>query len=331
MATVADQVRDERTARIMLSMIADPDDAMTGAVVYQVGGVETLRLLESDLRVPTLGETEVQVWRSRLTPHLNLGVLATAEAYQQRGLTTLIYSDEHWPRSLADLGPRQPYLLWTKGATSLLSGSLADRVTITGSRAATRYGEHVAGALAADLSDEDRVIVAGGAYGIEGAARRGALAAGGHTVAVLATGIDQRYPSSNATMLNTIGDVGLLVTELPPATPPKRPFFLARHRVMAALSGASVVVEAAHRSGARNLVNEAAALGRPVGAVPGPVTSAASYGPNDMLRQGTASVVAHASDVLRLLDDQTVPVSRPTTANEFAPTSRRSEPPVPRL
>ena len=100
---------------------------------------------------------------------------------------------------------------------------------------------------------------------------------------------------------------------------------------MAALSGASVVVEAAHRSGARNLVNEAAALGRPVGAVPGPVTSAASYGPNDMLRHGTASVVAHANDVLRLLDDQTVPVSRPTTANEFAPTSRRSEPPVPRL
>lgn len=73
MATVADQVRDERTARIMLSMIADPDDAMTGAVVYQVGGVETLRLLESDLRVPTLGETEVQVWRSRLNSALEPG------------------------------------------------------------------------------------------------------------------------------------------------------------------------------------------------------------------------------------------------------------------
>ena len=70
MATVADQVRDERTARIMLSMIADPDDAMTGAVVHWVGGVETLRLLESDLRVPTLGEPEAQVWRSRLSPHL---------------------------------------------------------------------------------------------------------------------------------------------------------------------------------------------------------------------------------------------------------------------
>ena len=72
MATVADQVRDERTARIILSMIADPDDAMTGVVVYQVGGVETLCLLESDLRVPILGETEAQVWRSRLAPHLNL-------------------------------------------------------------------------------------------------------------------------------------------------------------------------------------------------------------------------------------------------------------------
>lgn len=100
---------------------------------------------------------------------------------------------------------------------------------------------------------------------------------------------------------------------------------------MAALSGASVVVEAAHRSGARNIANEAAALGRPVGAMPGPVTSAASYGPNDMLRHGTASLVAHANDVLHLLDDQTVPVSRPATAHVLAPTIRRSEPPTPRL
>ncbi|MBN8883046.1 MAG: DNA processing protein DprA, partial [Salana multivorans] len=82
---------------------------------------------------------------------------------------------------------------------------------------------------------------------------------------------------------------------------------------------------------ARNIANEASVLGRPVGAVPGPVTSAASYGPNEMLRHGTASLVAHANDVLRLLDDQTVPVSRPATAYVLAPASRRSEPPAPKL
>lgn len=331
MATVSEQVRDERTARIMLSMIADPDDVMTGVVVYQVGGVETLRLLESDLRVPILGETEALVWRSRLTPHLNLGVLATVDAYQQRGLTTLIYSDEHWPRSLADLGPRQPYLLWIQGASSLLLGKVTDRVTITGMPAATSYGEAVASDLAAGLSDEERIIVTGGSYGIERAAHRGTLAAGGQAVVIMGNGIDQRYPNYQKTMLNIIGDVGLLASEVPPVTPPCRQNLLARHRIMAALSGATVVVEAAARSGASNVVNEALALGRKVGAVPGPITSAASYGPNDMLRHGIASVVVHANDVLRLLDDQIVPVSRPATANEFVPTSQRSEPLLPRL
>ncbi|WP_297742112.1 DNA-processing protein DprA [uncultured Tessaracoccus sp.] len=248
MATVADQVRDERTARIMLSMIVDPDDPMTGKVVHWVGGRETLRLLESDLRVPTLGETEAEVWRSRFAPHLNLGVLATADAYQQRGMNTLTPSDDHWPKSLSDLGPRQTYLLWTKGATSLLSGSLSDRVTITGMRATTSYDEVVASDLASRLSDEERVIASGGAYGIEGAAHRGTLASGGHAVVVMGNGIDIRHLSMQTTMLNTIGDVGLLASEVPPATPPTRHNLLARHRIMAALSGATVMVEAPARS-----------------------------------------------------------------------------------
>lgn len=133
------------------------------------------------------------------------------------------------------------------------------------------------------------------------------------------------------TMLNTIGDVGLLTSEVPPSTPPTRHNLLARHRIMAALSGATVMVEAAARSGARNLVNEALALRRRVGAVPGPITSAASYGPNDPLRQGKASVVTQASDVLDLLHDRAVSASRPATASELLPSNRRSEPPVPRL
>ncbi len=312
MATVAEQVRDERTARMVLSMIADPDDTMTGEVLSMVGGIETLSLLEGDGKVPALDETEAMVWRSRLAPRLGTHLLNAADNYQQRGMGTLIPTDTHWPTALGVLGARQPYLLWTKGATSLLSGRLADRVTITGSRAATHYGDHVAGELAADLSSDERVIVSGGAFGIEGAAHRATLAAGGHAVVVMATGIDQRFPTAHKEMLNTVGDVGLLITELPPESSITRHHLFARHRIMAALSGATVLVEAAARSGARNVAVQAAALGRAVGAVPGPVTSVASVGTHDLLRQGTASLVAHAGDVLRLLDGE------PTAASPVA-------------
>lgn len=328
MAAVADQVRDERTARIMLSMIADPDDAMTGRVVSSVGGVETVHLLESDQGVPALGATDAKVWRGRLAPRLRLGVLPMAQGYQQLGFTTLIPSDDHWPASLADLGARQPYLLWVRGATSLLAGRLSDRVTISGMRAATSYGEAVASDLARDLSDEDRVIVSGGSFGIEGAALRGTLAAGGHAVVAMGNGIDQRHPTYNKTMLDTIGDIGLLVSEVPPSTPPTRQYLLARHRIMAALSGATVIVEASPRSGARNLANEASALGRRVGAVPGPITSIASTGTNDMLRQGTASVVAQTNDVLRLLDNQRAALSQPTAGLESPHPGPTSEAPA---
>ena len=309
MANVTDYVRDERMARIMLSMMAAPDDPMTGKVVSSVGGTETLRLLDSDHGVPLLNNTEAKVWRARLAPLLGLGVLTRADEYEELGLHTLIPTDDYWPKSLSDLGPRQPYVLWVHGAASLLSGPVSDRVTITGSRAAAHYGEHVTSSLATDLSSEERIIVGGGDYGIEGAAHRWTLAAGGHTIAVLAGGIDQRYPSSHAALLDAIGDVGLLVTELPPGIPPKQPYFLARHRLMAAISGATVVVEASTGSGASNIAREAAALGRAVGAVPGPVTSATSSGTNTMLRNGSAAVITQASDALNLLDGR--PASTP--------------------
>ncbi|MCI1673525.1 MAG: DNA-protecting protein DprA [Bifidobacterium tibiigranuli] len=295
MNSVADQVRDERAARIILSMIVEPADPATGGILREHGDIETLRLVQSDGPVPGMDAMRARVWRERLTPKLTPDVLARADGYRQGGMATLIPGDQHWPTVLADLGDRAPYALWVEGAASLLTGPLSDRVTITGSRAATGYGEHVAGELAADLSNAERVIIGGGAYGIEAAAHRGALAAGGHTVAVLAGGIDRRYPAGNAEMLDRIGDVGLLVSERPPQSAPTRQMFLARHRLMAALSGASVVVEASPRSGALHTASEALALGRRVGAVPGPVTSAASHGTNDLLRHATASLVACVS------------------------------------
>ena len=330
MSSVADKVRDERAARIILSMIAEPSDPVTGTILATHGGIETLRLAQSDSPVPGMDTMRTRVWRERLAPKLTPDVLARAEGYRQDGMATLIPGDQHWPTALADLGDRAPYALWVKGAASLLSGPLSDRVTITGSRAATGYGEHVAGQLAADLSNAEPVIIGGGAYGIEAAAHRSALAAGGQTVAVLAGGIDRRYPAGNAELLDRIGDVGLLVSERPPQSAPTRQMFLARHRLMAVLSGASVVVEASPRSGALHTASEALALGRGVGAVPGPVTSAASHGTNDMLRHGTASLVANFGDALRLLDRPTDSTPQPPD-RDLTVDRPRPKPPAPSL
>ena len=123
-----------------------------------------------------------------------------------------------------------------------------------GARAATSYGEQVAGELAAGLADEERVVVSGGAYGIEGAAHKSVLAASGQTIAVLANGLDRPYPAGHSELLNRIGDVGLLVSELPPGAAPTRHRFLSRNRLLAALSGATVIPEAGPGSGSMTTV-----------------------------------------------------------------------------
>ncbi|MGN6161388.1 MAG: DNA-processing protein DprA [Marmoricola sp.] len=218
------------------------------------------------------------------------------------GIMVLVPGDERWPKALADLGERAPYVLWARGAASFLARPLADFVTITDSRAATSYGEHVAGDLAAGFSGAGRVVVAGRAYGIEGAAHRAALAVGGDTIAVLAGGVDRPYPNGHHELLEGIAGVGLLVSELPPGSTPTRQRFLARGRLMAALSMASVVVEASARSGSLGVAAEAHRLGRGVGAVPGPVTSVTSAGPHALLRDGAARIVTSAVDVEDLMN-----------------------------
>ena len=270
---------DERRARVALSLLAEPDDPVTDGLLHRVGAVETLGLLDTDTTVPGLGRVDGQVWRDRLTPPGRLERLdQRLRMVEESGIATLIPGDPHWPRALDDLGDRAPYVLWARGATSFLARPTADLVTVTGARAATAYGEHVASQIAGDLSRGERVVAAGGAYGIEGAAHRAALASGGDTIAVLANGVDRPYPAGHRELLDRIADVGLLVSEVPPGSVPTRQRFLARGRLMAALSGSTVVVEAGVRSGALHTAVEAQRLGRSVGAVPGPVTSVTSSG-----------------------------------------------------
>lgn len=155
----------------------------------------------------------------------------------------------------------------------------------------------MAGELASDLANAERVVVAGGAYGIEGAAHRAALASGGDTIAVMANSVDHPYPIGHRELLERVADLGLMVSEVPPGAVPTRHRFLARARLMAALSAATVVVEAGARTGSMAVARRAHELGRAVSAVPSPVTSITSAGPHQLLRDG-ASLVTGASDVV---------------------------------
>ena len=316
MTNLSHVVQDERTARMVLSMIVDPDDAVTGRLLSELGTLELFRLAERDDAVPGLSTVDAQVWRSQFQRSDTRTLEQNVVEAERAGIGTLIPGDKEWPSALDDLGDRRPYLLWTRGATSFLARPLSDLVTITGARASTSYGDHVAEQLASDLADAERLVVAGGAYGIEGAAHRAALACGGGTIAVMANGVDRMYPMGHRELLERVADLGLMVSEMPPGAAPTRHRFIARARVMAALSAATVVVEAGVRSGSMTVARRARELGRTVGAVPGPVTSATSPGPHQLLRDG-ASLVAEASDLVS-------PRGRDRTETSQTPTASRT-------
>lgn len=172
-----------------------------------------------------------------------------------------------------------------------------DAVTVVGSRRASSYGREVARGLGGELAGAGLVVVSGLAFGIDGCAHRGALDAGGGTVAVLGCGPDVAYPAVHRSLWRRICERGAVVSELPPGAPPWRWTFPARNRIMAALAGMTVVVEGASRSGSLITADLAADLGRDLGAVPGPVNSRSSAGPNALLAGG-ACVVRGAQDVL---------------------------------
>jgi DNA processing protein len=172
-------------------------------------------------------------------------------------------------------------------------------VAVVGSRRATTYGREVARELGRDLAREGVVVVSGLAFGVDACAHRGALETG-LTVAVLGCGPDIAYPASHRSLWRQVAERGLVLSELPPGTGAWRWSFPARNRIVAGLCAMTVVVEAAQRSGSLITANLAANLGRDLGAVPGPISSRASAGANDLLAGG-ARLVRDASDVLEVL------------------------------
>jgi DNA processing protein len=201
-----------------------------------------------------------------------------------------------YPQGLRDAADA-PWALIGRGSLELLDGLEPHAaVTIVGARRATSYGREIARELGRELARAGMVVVSGMAFGIDGCAHRGALD-GGRTIAVLGCGPDVAYPASHRGLWRQISESGLVLSELPPGAPPWKWTFPARNRIMAALAGMTIVVEAATRSGSLITMDLAADLGRDLGAVPGPVTSRASAGPNALLASG-AHVIRDAQDVL---------------------------------
>jgi DNA processing protein len=328
-ADAADAGSDEAAARCTWSGVAEPGDRVAGAVVGVLGAAAALAAvvedatadavvgamtaagldLEEDGRSALVAEVQgaLERWRPRL---VRTEALARLRAARSVGVRVLVPGDPLWPAGVDDLGPHAPLVLWCTGSTEALA-ALPRSVSVVGARAATGYGEHVTADLSAGLVDRGMAVVSGGAYGVDGVAHRAAMASGGRTMAFLAGGVDRLYPSGHSELFARMRRDGAVISELPCGASPTRWRFLLRNRLIAAVSAATVVVEAGARSGSLNTANHALALERPLGAVPGPVTSVSSSGCHRLLRESGATCVTSADDVMEL-----VPGGEPVTRRD---------------
>ncbi len=296
---------DETTRRAWayLSRVAEPPNQALAELVSEVGAI----VAAERIRRRDVGDDLLRATEARYAIDCAATDLATLDRMGGRLLTD---GDEEWPTlafgSFAGVDRAErpqglaPLVLWVLGPAHL--AELTERsVAIVGTRAATAYGEYVAADFAAGLVERDVAVVSGGAYGIDGAAHRAALGSDGQTVAVLACGVDVPYPAGHSALLHRIARNGLVLSEYPPGVRPARHRFLTRNRLVAALTGATVVVEAGLRSGAANTAAWARSLGRQVCAVPGPVTSAASAGCHELLRRDDTVLVTRAPEIVEVM------------------------------
>ena len=294
---------EDRLARTTLSFLADPADEALGrllgacepaeVVAAVSSGRDPMAALPAAARgLPGLDRAFTR-WRGRR----QVPPAAQLAAWARDGVRLLVPSDTEWPTQLDDLGAARPVALWLRGEANLRFAGLRS-ASVVGSRAATAYGTHVSTELSATMAERGWSIVSGGAFGVDSCAHRGALAVGGLTVAVLASGLSYGYPRGHHELFAAIAQHGALVSEVPPDRAPTRPGFLIRNRIIAALSRGTVVVEAALRSGALNTARHARDLRRPLMAVPGPVTSEHSAGCHELIREWGALCVTGARDVM---------------------------------
>jgi DNA processing protein len=282
--------RELRRARAYLNRVAEPPAPALSELVSEAGPVRAARLVAAG-QVPHQVAVETSARRAEDRAEADISAIAAL------GGRLVVPEDAEWPAEAfacfatpiaqTDERWRAPVALWARGASRL--DELSERaVAVVGARAATGYGEHIAAEFGYELAEDGFAVVSGAAFGIDGAAHRGALAAEGRTVAVQACGLDRAYPAGHQGLLDRIAASGAVVSEYPPGIRPARHRFLVRNRLIAAFADGTVVVEA----------GAAAALGRVVMAVPGPVTSALSVGCHLLVREEQAVLVTRVAEVV---------------------------------
>lgn len=310
------QALDERFALGAWSTLVEPGDGDAGALVAVLGAVAALSAVIEQHPVArvaaSIAERDAELaerlvtklpealarWRPRLQSTTTVHAFEMAARIGARLITP---ADPAWPSGLESLGVHAPLALWLRGTTDACE-SMERSVALVGARAATGYGEHVAMEAAAGLVDRGFAIVSGAAYGIDGMAHRSTLASKGDTIAFLAGGVDRFYPSGHDALLTRIVEHGAVLSEMPCGAAPTKWRFLQRNRLIAAASQATIVLEAGRRSGSLNTAGHAAALGRSLGAVPGPVTSPASAGCHRLIRDYGAVCVTNPAEMAELVE-----------------------------
>jgi DNA processing protein len=298
---------------VTVSLITEPGDRMAGALsrilgtpnliglaidgldaravmnkVEQQGSLSELEEIFGD--VPRTLEDSRQRWLPRLS---KLAVVRALQQAKGMGLDLLVSQDENWPRGFIDLQDGAPSVLFVHGQKQLLAG-LGESVSIVGSRQSTEYGLRVTQKIVRELALHQRPTVSGGAIGIDSHAHTESVKNSLPTVAVMAGGLDRKYPKSNYGLFTQIEKGGALLSELPPGTAPTRWRFLQRNRLIAALSPITVIVEANFRSGSIRTANMALDLERELYAVPGSIFSATSAGTNNLIAEGKARPLVDA-------------------------------------
>jgi DNA processing protein len=303
----------ERFSLVCWSSLVEPGDAIARRIVTAYGAtegiarlavglsgsgrVEVISIAEAVSLEPAVIDSAIERWRLRFSAKQ---FRANLEFLARFGARVATSGDSDWPETLEYLGENEPLVLFAKGAGNL--ADLGRSFALVGSRVISPYGRWVTKEFCETLVGVGRPVVSGGAFGVDAAAHEFTMRAGGVTAAVLAGGFDYLYPRGNLPLFEKVQHSGLICTEVAPSFAPTRWRFLQRNRVIAALSQATVVIEAGYRSGSINTANHAAAIGRPVGAVPGPISASHSSGCHKLIRDSKATLLGTTNELLALVD-----------------------------
>lgn len=294
------------------SEITEPGDAIAGLLRRELGVSNSLELISDGIgskelasllpadyfQAPEFIQTltdSLECWRRRIAianPEKSL------ERIAQLGGELITPESVHWPKALEDLADHLPAALWVLGNPKVFEETA---ISVIGARLASDYGLSLTQDLARFCVNQGWLIVSGGAQGIDAKASKTALENRGNTICVMAGGLDRLYPSANLELFSLVRQAGAVISELPPGVSPSRWRFLQRNRLIACLGKATVVVEAGYRSGSINTAYHANEIGRPVGAIPGPVNSVRSAGCHRLIREQRAELIATPGQLAELM------------------------------